>query len=581
MANENSLAPHASMNGLQSSILPEAVTANETSPLLDSHADGAAQRLSTSDDHILREWQGVPWWRRPNFYWLLFPFTLFTTAFGGVAVPRLNITLELVCRDYFADKNLGHSAAHLWLSAKENEQCQIPEVQALVSRFVLYISLLSGALSAVTAPKLGSYSDRYGRRLIIVVSSFGLLASEMATVLAAKYPHIFSVNLLLLGAVIDGLTGSITVAQAVAHSYAADCTTSARRAVSFGYFQGTLFLGIAIGPALGGMLIKATGNVLNVFYAAMTAQIVIILYVVLVLPESLTSTRMAQAQVKHRHSQFAQEASGQEPRGLVAKLKSWNPLEPLSILFPTGPGSSPRLRTNLIVLAATDTLFFGIGIGGMTVIIIYAELMFGWGNYESSIYLSFVNFTRVLMLFVIAPFAVKVLASRRGLTDPTGGSQTDEIKVSGADGIDIFLIRFAIVTEFMGYLGYALAANGSQFTLFGMLLALGSVGSPTLQSALTKHIPRDKTGQLLGASAVLRSVARVIFPTVFNLIYAETVGTFPQTVFVSLASMFSITAVCSWFITPHIMLHEDKHGNLVDGDHLNASSADVEERAAS
>lgn len=84
-----------------------------------------------------------------------------------------------------------------------------------------------------------------------------------------------------------------------------------------------------------------------------------------------------------------------------------------------------------------------------------------------------------------------------------------------------------------------------------MFIAFGGAGSPTLQSALTKHIPRDKTGQLLGASALLRSLSQVLFPTIFNLIYAATVGTFQQTVFVCLASVFLLCAACSWFITPH------------------------------
>lgn len=96
-----------------------------------------------------------------------------------------------------------------------------------------------------------------------------MLASEVTTVLAAKYPHIFSVNILLLGAVFDGITGSFMVGLAVGHSYAADCTTPENRAVIFGYFQGSMFFGIAAGPALGGMLIKATGNVLNIFYASL------------------------------------------------------------------------------------------------------------------------------------------------------------------------------------------------------------------------------------------------------------------------------------------------------------------------
>lgn len=93
--------------------------------------------------------------------------------------------------------------------------------------------------------------------------------------------------------------------------------------------------------------------------------------------------------------------------------------------------------------------------------------------------------------------------------------------------------------------------GNSNFHKAGIIAALGGVGSPTIQSALTKHIPRDKTGQLLGASALLRSLARVLFPTVFNLIYADTVGALPQAVFVCLASGFFLSAGCSYFITPH------------------------------
>lgn len=84
-----------------------------------------------------------------------------------------------------------------------------------------------------------------------------------------------------------------------------------------------------------------------------------------------------------------------------------------------------------------------------------------------------------------------------------------------------------------------------------MTTGLGGIGSSTTQSALTKHIPRDKIGQLLGASALLRCLARVLLPTMFNLIYADTVGTFPQAVFVCLASVFLLSAGCSYFITPH------------------------------
>jgi MFS family permease len=103
-------------------------------------------------------------------------------------------------------------------------------------------------------------------------SSFGLLVVEVFTVLAAKFPQHFTVNIFLVGATVDGLCGSFMLAMALAYSYGADCTSPKHRAVAFGAFQGCLFFGIAVGPMLGGLLVEATGNMLSIFYAAMVSS---------------------------------------------------------------------------------------------------------------------------------------------------------------------------------------------------------------------------------------------------------------------------------------------------------------------
>lgn len=83
----------------------------------------------------------------------------------------------------------------------------------------------------------------------------------------------------------------------------------------------------------------------------------------------------------------------------------------------------------------------------------------------------------------------------------------------GADMLDIRIIRFAIVVEAIGYVLFSMAPSGTAFTIAGALIAVGGVGSPTVQSALTKHVPKEKTGQLMGALALLHSLARVVAPT--------------------------------------------------------------------
>lgn len=111
-----------------------------------------------------------------------------------------------------------------------------------------------------------------------------------------------------------------------------------------------------------------------IIYVMQGAHAIFILYLFFILPESLSKRRMAIARLKH----------DLVSRDGMAKryLHPTNLVRPLSVLFPTGPGSSPKLRLNLMLLAATDTVMFGVGIGGMTVIILFAEMKFGWGDFE-------------------------------------------------------------------------------------------------------------------------------------------------------------------------------------------------------
>lgn len=193
--------------------------------------------------------------------------------------------------------------------------------------------------------------------------------------MAVKYPQYIDVNFLFIGAVFDGLCGSFMLGLALAFSYSADCTSSKHRAMAFGAFQGCLFLGVAIGPALGGLLVEATGNILSIFYVTLVAHFIFIVYILTILPESLSKRRMLEARKKHT-AKLLNDGEG----------KHWSSpkhlFQPLGILFPTGPGTTTRLRLNLILLAIIDCTIFGVGAGGMTVIIMYAERQFHWRNFE-------------------------------------------------------------------------------------------------------------------------------------------------------------------------------------------------------
>ncbi|KAF2634457.1 tetracycline-efflux transporter-like protein [Massarina eburnea CBS 473.64] len=526
---------------------------DETAPLLHrrshSHNDHNANIGGESDEQEwfgYAEFESLPWWKRPSIYWLLPPFLVYTLAFGAIIVPKMNLIMDLVCDEYYASLQNPDPLS----SPLGPGRCQNDAVSARSSLFLLYGSLVSGILTAITSPKLGALSDRYGRKRLLALTTCGALVGEVLTILAAKYPGTVHVNWILVGYAIDGLCGSFIVGMALAYSYATDCTAPQRRNVAFGYFHACLFTGIAVGPILAGYIIDArakyvgkTDAVLLIFYIALACHILFILFLAFVIPESLSKSRQEAARQKHK-----EESERLGPAAdWINQLRSVNLIAPLKILWPTGPGTSSAVRWNLLLLAATDTIMFGVAMGAMGVIVVYVRRQFDWQELESGRFVSIVNSARVFSLLVALPIITRLFRGKNG---------TKGLPHSGSDRFDLSIIRIAVFFDMLGFLGYALARDGDLFIASGAFAAIGGIGSPTLGSALTKHVRPDQVGQLLGATGLLHAFARVIGPTIFNGIYSATVGTFRQTVFVCLAVTFGLAFMCSWFVRPHVYLED-------------------------
>lgn len=384
---------------------------------------------------------------------------------------------------------------------------------------------------------------------MIAVATLGTLLGELVTAIVAATPETSSVYTILLGYFLDGLGGSLTTAMALLHTYASDCSRPERRNIVFGYFQGTLFTGIAMGPLIAGLLIKWTKNVLVVFIGCLGCHFFFLVFLLFVVPESLSKERQRANRAK---SETKLVGSDRPSSWSWGDLNPLNVLKPLSILYPTaekpsssypnGQWSSPALRKNLICLAAIDTVLFGVGMGGGPIIIMYAEFMFGWGNVESSLAVSIISGVRVIVLVLLFPMVTRIVRGPR-----VGAGHVN----TGSDKLDIRLVKAAVVLEVIGYIGFSTSRTPPLFIISAIVCGLGAFGSPTLQSSLTQHVHAESTGQLLGVIGLLHALARVVAPTILNLIYSLTVGSFPQAVFVCLVGVFGVACILSMFIKPH------------------------------
>jgi DHA1 family tetracycline resistance protein-like MFS transporter len=134
----------------------------------------------------------------------------------------------------------------------------------------------------IGAPLLGRWSDRAGRRPVLLISIFGTFIGFLLLGFAG------ALWMLFLSRVIDGLTGgNLSVAQA----YIADVTDEKNRAKGLGMIGAAFGLGFIIGPAVGGAL-SAFGYAVPAFAAA-ALSFINLLAVFVFLPESLTTERRA------------------------------------------------------------------------------------------------------------------------------------------------------------------------------------------------------------------------------------------------------------------------------------------------
>jgi len=387
--------------------------------------------------------------------------------------------------------------------------------------------------------------------MILCITTCGMLCGEIITIITANFPETINVNFILLSYGFDGLCGSFIASTALSHSYATDCTPPNKRNVVFGYFHGCLFTGVALGPLIAAYVVKWTGTVVSVFYIALGFHIFFLLFLIFFIPESLSKSRQMYAREKHR-----QELEALGPAGhWMVRLRSFNLFAPLKVLYPTGPGSSPAIRRNLLALATVDTIIFGLAMGAMSCVILYINYEFGWDTSDQSIFIAIVNICRVFTLVIILPglnraFRGPPKARADADADPSAATIAAPPQSVGTDGFELAVIRAAVAFDALGFLGYALARHGAVFMFAGAVTSVGGMGSPTLQAALTKHVRPDQVGQLLGAMGLLHAVARVVSPSVFNSIYAATVGRYTQAVFVVLASMFGVAFVVAWFAKP-------------------------------
>lgn len=241
----------------------------------------------------------------------------------------------------------------------------------------------------IFAPLIGSLSDQYGRRPIILISLLGFTLDYILLALAPSIAWLF------IGRIIAGITGaSITTASA----YIADISTIENRAKNFGMIGAAFGLGFIIGPVIGGLLGQYGARV--PFYAAAALCFLNFLYGYFILPESLPKEKRSVLNLKKAN-----------PIGSFLHLKKYPKLIGLASSMFLLYVASHAIQSNWSFFTMYkfnwDEKMVGISLGviGLFVALVQGVLIRWvnpWLGNEKSIYTGFFLYSLGMLLFTFA-----------------------------------------------------------------------------------------------------------------------------------------------------------------------------------
>ncbi|KAJ7484399.1 major facilitator superfamily domain-containing protein [Mycena latifolia] len=523
-------------------------------PLIEENEGGEAH-LNTRHD--------LPRWKRPAPWWLMVLAPISSLIAAATVAPQVELYTTLACRvhrpefesetlisinislprpdppnfprpfNILVDKVVDN--ASLSTKTPDTNPCSSdPVVQAAVAKFNTVISTLTGILTFVTVGWWGSFSDRHGRRRMMGIAAVGQLISSLNILFVAKYVDRIPGGywLLVVDAAIAGALGGSTSETAAMFAYISDVSTPEKRSRLFSIVSGFYLAGFGVGPILGSLIVRVSHNILSVFYMAAAFRIIQTCFIWFILPESLSTTQMQRASIRHRENSIP---TGEPALFLWLKRLFFflQPLSNLPILV---------LAYGLMLLASASLVNQ----------FLYALYTFGWGSEWLGYCISSIGITRAIYLTLILPLVIKFAKSRKNgtsyrsseseplLSDQDADSASRPAPVSAhASTFDLGLARFSMLVDIATFAALPFAPTGLAFIFFTMLGSMGGGLNPAINSVALEIYSRKfrenepvESGKLFGALSVVQSVfTQILAPPLYGLIYAATVATFPRTIF--------------------------------------------------
>lgn len=359
----------------------------------------------------------------------------------------------------------------------------IAENYAPNSSEVVYGLLLSSYafFQFLGAPILGSLSDKFGRKPLLLISQLGTTLSWVIFASAYFAPNILigsiplPLLIIALSRITDGLTGgNISVAQA----WISDVTTRAEKTKAFGMIGAIFGLGFLFGPALGGLTSSGSIGYLGTCIVAFLISFVTLIVMFFFLPESLPHEK------RDHHLEIH----------LLKEMNIWHKLQVFKHNI---------FVQQLLIIRVAFLFVFG---AFFTLIILYMRQAFHLTEQGLGLTMSVIGVFSILNQAILTP------------------------KISHKFG-DLRTFYFSLIAFIIGLITIPfipldikfgnISISFLMFLVNTYLINIGiSLGMPTFKSILVSHVDEKRQGLATGIDESLIALGNSVTPIIAGILFS-------------------------------------------------------------
>lgn len=388
------------------------------------------------------------------------------------------------------------------------------EVEKLANNYGVGHSLIQMLPSCFISCFVGAWSDKYSRKIPLLVAFVGLIIDGLASTVCAAILK-SRVEFLYIAAIFTGLSGGMISILTILYSYAADTTTFGKRTIKYALMETAFGLSMPLGQLAGGWLYEWTGYI-PVFLVSTACHVFSLGWVWFVL----------------------QETKGLDNKdSLQVRFKNFWSIAPVMESFKATMKQRPnkgRAQISLLILAMSLAVLSYASAGSIN--FLYCYHMYNWGNTEfSTISSIFSVIGTIAMLIAVSIF------KRYKLGDPTLGI---------VGNTSLLIKNFAL----------GLATKVEIYFAASLLGLLGGLATLAGRSRISKVTSKEDIGKVFSFLTTAESILPILSTAVASQIFNASLHFYPGLIYIGLGCLLILPlGIYIWLSRLPVVNYEEMH----------------------